>query len=94
MPLDTSAKAEAVQLAIQRRLTSVERLRIALDMSQTARDLAIARLRTLFPTRTDAELRLELLRQLLPPSELPPALKFSQPSGCAGDTTSVTGAVP
>jgi hypothetical protein len=73
--LDTSAEAEAVQLAVQRRLSGVQRLRLAWDMSQAARDLAIARLRALSPTSTEAELRLELLRLVLPVDALPAHLR-------------------
>ncbi len=73
--LDTSAKAEAVQLAVQRRLTGAQRLAIALDMSQMARDLAIARLRAKSPTSTDADLRRELLLQSLPAGSLPARLR-------------------
>ncbi len=59
---DTSEAAAAIRLEIQRRLTGADRLRIALDLSQIARDLSTARLRQQHPDWSDADLKRELVR--------------------------------
>ena len=46
---DTSAEAELVQATIHRRLSGVERLRIAMDMSDLARNLLRTRLQQEHP---------------------------------------------
>ncbi len=74
-PLDTSAKAAAMQLEIQRRLSPGDRLRIALEMSETARALALGGLRVRFPNWTAHQLQRELLRQAFSPGDLPVPLR-------------------
>jgi Rv0078B-related antitoxin len=59
---DTSAEAAQVQARIQRRLSGVERLRIAIDMSDLARRLLRARLQQDHPEWDDAR----LLHAMLP----------------------------
>lgn len=57
---DTTAAAEQVQLAAIRSLEPVERLRQALELSESVRALALSRLREIHPDRTELEL-VELL---------------------------------
>lgn len=72
---DTSPEAAALQASIQRRLTGVERLRLALEMSYAARELALARLRREHPEWSDWELKRELLRYAFGSAPLPPLLR-------------------
>ena len=57
---DTSPAAEAVRVAAIRRLEPTRRLMQALELSESVRALALARLRELHRDRTDLEL-MELL---------------------------------
>lgn len=68
---DTTPAAATVQANVQRRLTGVERLRIAFDMSRLARALAEARLRQDYSTWSDADVAKELLCAAFAPEELP-----------------------
>lgn len=61
---DTTAEAAAVQTEVQRRLGGVGRFRIAVQMSELARDLATAGLRARRPDLNEGEIRRELIRQL------------------------------
>jgi hypothetical protein len=77
---DTSPAAEEIQVRIHRRMTGEERLVLALEMSESARELALARLRRAHPDWTDRELRRELLRYAFlavdgVPAELPLPLR-------------------
>jgi hypothetical protein len=63
-PSDTSAKAAALQVEIHRRFSPSERLQMAIEMSEFARKLTKAGLRSRHPEYSDAELELELLHQL------------------------------
>ena len=74
-PLDTNLQALAIRDRVLRRLPPVERLRIAMDMTDTLRDLAMSRLRAEHPQWSDADLRKELLRIALLPTPLPEALR-------------------
>ena len=74
-PLDTSAEAEALQREIQRRLGGPSRLRLALDMSVTARALALARLRRRHPDYSELDLKKVLLRLTFAGDNLPPPLR-------------------
>jgi len=71
---DTSAEAASVQTNVHRRLSGAERLRIAFDMSVTARAFALARLRQEHSDWSERELLLELVRMAFLParSPLPP----------------------
>jgi Rv0078B-related antitoxin len=59
---DTSPAAQAVQDEIHRRMTGEERLKLAFEMSEMARNLALSRLRKEHPDWTEWELKRELLR--------------------------------
>jgi hypothetical protein len=72
---DTSPDAAAIQLAIHRRLSGVERLNLALKMSAMARELAETRLRREHPSWTDADLKRELLRYAFQAQPLPVPLR-------------------
>jgi hypothetical protein len=62
MPSDTSPKAAAIQREIFRRMTSAARLRLALEMSESIRDVALAGLRARHPELNANELSRELMR--------------------------------
>ena len=64
---DTSSAAAHHQVSIQRRLLPIERLRIAIDMSSMARELARARLWHEHPDWDEQRVAAEFLRQVLPP---------------------------
>jgi hypothetical protein len=72
---DTNPTAKALQIKIQRRLSGVERLCLAFEMSLAAREMSLARLRRQHPEWSDAELNRELLRYAFAPKSLPPVLK-------------------
>ncbi|HEY0156191.1 MAG TPA: hypothetical protein VGF28_02770 [Thermoanaerobaculia bacterium] len=61
---DTSPGAAGLQVEIHRRFTPAERLRMALEMSDFARELSLAGLRKRHPELTEAELRDELMYQM------------------------------
>lgn len=62
---DTTADADAVQLAIYRKMTGSERVRIGHQMSIDARAIALAAIRRRHPEYDDATARLALFRLLL-----------------------------
>jgi len=68
---DTTAEAAAQQTRIYRRLTDVERLGLAFDMSLLARDLCQTRLRLQHPEWTDDEVNREILRYAFASTPLP-----------------------
>ena len=49
VPLDTSSEAQAVQLAVFRQMSGVERVAAALQMSEEALEIATAGIRTRHP---------------------------------------------
>ncbi len=59
---DTSPEIQAIQDEIYRRMTGEERLKLAFELSDTARAFALAGLRQRHPDWTDWELKRELLR--------------------------------
>lgn len=59
---DTTPEAQAVQDEVLRAMTGEQRLKLAFEMSEMARNLALARLRAEHPEWTDWELKRELLR--------------------------------
>ena len=61
---DTSRAAAELQDDIHRRFTPAERLRMAIEMSEFARSLSRAGLRSRRPELTEAELDEEMLHQL------------------------------
>jgi hypothetical protein len=62
MPFDTIPEAAAIQEAIFRRMTSAQRLRLALQMSDSIRNVALAGLRSRQPELNADQLSRELLR--------------------------------
>ena len=72
MPLtDTSHKAQAVQVEIQRSMSGEQRLRLAFEMSQFARELSRERIRREHPDWLETQLDRELLRLAFLPAPLP-----------------------
>ena len=64
---DTTPAAEQAYLAAIRAMQPAVRLRQALDLSETGRQLLMAGLRTRYPDRTDLQLvELSLGRRLMP----------------------------
>ena len=75
MPIrDTSPDAERVQLDVFRRMTGEQRLKLALEMSDFARELSLSRIRAEHPEWSDWEVKRELLRLDFLPDALPPGL--------------------
>ena len=62
MPFDTSLAAATVQRDIFRRMTTAERLRLALEMSESLRNIALAGLRSRRPELDTDGLSRELMR--------------------------------
>jgi hypothetical protein len=63
--------ADRLQLDIQRRLTGAERLRLAFEMSDLARELCRARLRQQHPDWTDEQVTREIVRSSFSPAPSP-----------------------
>ena len=72
---DTSPEAAEIQAGIHRRMTGAERMRLAVEMSMTARELALAHLRAEHPDWSDRELKRELLRHAFGSAPLPELLR-------------------
>jgi hypothetical protein len=68
MSIDTTNDAEQVQLAILRRMSSSERLELALDLTATSRKLLAEGVRQRHPGYTSDEVRLAVIRLLIPES--------------------------
>jgi hypothetical protein len=62
MSFDTSPEAAAIQAEIFRRMTPAQRLRLALEMSESIRNIALAGLRSRRPELNEKELSIELMR--------------------------------
>jgi hypothetical protein len=62
MPFDTILEAAAIQEGIFRRMTAAQRLSLALEMSESLRNVALAGLRSRRPDLDGDELSRELLR--------------------------------
>jgi hypothetical protein len=62
MPFDTTPEITAIQEGIFRRMTSEQRLRQALEMSESLRNVALAGLRSRRPELKADELSRELMR--------------------------------
>ncbi len=62
MPFDTSPEAARIQEEIFRQMTTTQRLKLALEMSESLREVALAGLRNRQPEMTADELSRELLR--------------------------------
>lgn len=61
IPLDTSPEAAAVQQDILARMTTAERLELALELSDSIREVALAGLRLRHPEWDEEQLKRELL---------------------------------
>lgn len=72
---DTSPEAAAIQDEIIRRMTGEQRILLAIEMSEFARELAASRLRQEHPDWTDWEIKRELLRYAFEGQPLPPILR-------------------
>ncbi len=72
---DTSSRAATQQANVYCRLTGVERLALALDLSVLARDLSRTRLHLQHPEWTDDEAQREMLRYAFSATPLPPPLR-------------------
>jgi hypothetical protein len=68
MSLDTDPVARAIQQDIIRRMTPEKRIRLALEMSDSVRNVALAGLRSRQPELTPQELSRELLRIMYGPT--------------------------
>ena len=62
MPFDTIPEAATIQEEIFRRMTAAQRLRLALEMSESLRNVALAGLRSRQPELNPQELSRALLR--------------------------------
>jgi len=62
MHFDTAPEVAAIQEGIFRQMTTSQRLRLALEMSESLRNVAMAGLRKRYPELTSDELSRELLR--------------------------------
>jgi len=62
MPSDTSPEVAAIQAEIFRRMTPSQRLRMALEMSESMRNVALSGLRSRRPDLNEEELSRELMR--------------------------------
>ncbi len=68
MSVDTSNDAEKVQIEIIRRMSSSERLELAIDLTATSRKLLAEGVRQRHPGYTEDEVRLAVIRLLIPES--------------------------
>jgi hypothetical protein len=71
---DTGPAAQAIQTEIYRRMTGEERLLLALEMSDFARELAAQRIRDDHPYWSPRLIARELIRISLLPAQLPVGL--------------------
>jgi len=71
---DTTPEARAIQEQILRNLGGEQRLTIALEMTDLARELARTRVRHEHPDWSEAQIVRELLRLAFLPKPLPPSL--------------------
>lgn len=69
-PRDTSQEAEAVQIAIWRRMTPQRKLELMRDMTLAIQQLAFAELRQRYPELPDDELWLKLAARRLSPEQM------------------------
>ena len=62
MALDTTSTAASIQEDVFRRMTTAQRLLLALEMSDSMRDVALAGIRTRHPELTPEQASRELMR--------------------------------
>jgi hypothetical protein len=72
---DTDERSKAVQDRVLGALSGADRMRLAFELSDLARELALARLRLAHPDYTERRLRIELLGLTMRPAALPPNLR-------------------
>jgi Rv0078B-related antitoxin len=72
---DTSPSAQALQLEIHRKMTGEQRLLLALEMSDFARELASQRIRQEHPDWSPDLIARELIRIAFLPAPLPARLR-------------------
>jgi len=72
---DTTPAAQAVRLQVQRTLSGEQRLLLALEMSQFARDLAREGIRRDHPEWSETQVARELIRLAFLPAPLPARLR-------------------
>ena len=73
-PLDTSQAANDIQLHIFKNMSGIERLRIAIDLSELARKLAFTRIENEHPGLSKPLLIRQFLRCILPEDRYPRSL--------------------
>lgn len=71
---DTTPEAAEVQFDVFRRMTGEQRLKLALEMSDFAREVSLSRIRFEHPEWSEWEARRELLRLDFLPDPLPTGL--------------------
>ena len=74
-PLDTSSAANDIQLSILKRMSGAERLKIAIDLSETARKLAFTRIEHDHPGLSKPQLVRTFLHCVLSEDDYPPGLR-------------------
>ncbi len=72
---DTDATSARIVREIRARTPRGERIRLACEVSDFVRALAISRLRALHPEWSDGELQHALLRRQFPPDRIPEVLR-------------------
>ena len=72
---DTSPAAREIQLQVQRAMSGEQRLLLAFEMSEFARDLARKRIRLDHPEWEEGQVARELLRIAFLPAPLPSGLR-------------------
>ncbi len=72
---DTSPAAREIQLQVQRAMSGEQRLLLAFEMSEFARDLARERIRLDHPEWEEGQVARELLRIAFLPAPLPSGLR-------------------
>jgi hypothetical protein len=73
---DTSPAAQALQLQIQSAMSGEQRILLAFEMSEFARELARAGIRRDHPEWTEAQVARELLSLAFLPAPLPAGLRW------------------
>lgn len=71
---DTSPEAARIQLDILRKMTGEQRIKIAFDLTDFLRRMALSRIRAENPEWSDWQVKRELLRIAFLPEPLPPGL--------------------
>ena len=72
---DTSPEAEAIQLAIYRRMSAAQRIATAFELSVFTRELALAGIQRDHPDWPRSEVFKEFLRRQFPADQIPEPLR-------------------